>query len=93
MAFVFALVLPQTRIQLKKTQQKQKQNKTKKEKIKMVKGTHTRSKDTKNEVWESKWAILISLEVRIFGMSIKVSILIGTLELRYLSKGRSEFDF
>ncbi len=59
----------------------------------MERGTHSRSKGEKKEVWESKWAILISLEVKIYGicMSINMSDLVGTLELRYLSKGRSEF--
>ena len=41
-------------------------NKTRKITTKQERGKQTRSKDKKKEVWESKWAILISLEVKIY---------------------------
>ena len=64
-AFAFAFALPRTRIQLKKTQQEKQRNKTRKGTTKQERGKQTRSKNKKKEVWESKWAILISLEVKI----------------------------
>jgi predicted membrane protein len=65
-AFALAFALPRTRIQLKKTQQEKQRNKTRKGTTKQERGKQTRSKDKKKEVWESKWAILISLEVKIY---------------------------
>ena len=64
--WAFAFALPRTRIQLKKTQQEKQRNKTRKGTTKQERGKQTRSKDKKKEVWESKWAILISLEVKIY---------------------------
>ena len=46
------------------TRKTKKQNK--KRTTKQERGKQTRSKDKKKEVWESKWAILISLEVEIY---------------------------
>ncbi len=65
-AFAFAFALPRTRIQLKKTQKEKQTSKTRKGTTKLERGKQTRSKDKKKEVWESKWAILISLEVKIY---------------------------
>ena len=42
------------------------ENPTRKGTTKQERGKQTRSKDKKKEVWESKWAILISLEVKIY---------------------------
>ena len=46
------------------TRKTNKQNKTGKNTLE--KGTQTRSKDKKKKGWESKWAILRSLEVKIY---------------------------
>ena len=62
----WAFALPRTSIQLKKPQKEKQTNETRKGTTKLERGKQTRSKDKKKEVWESKWAILISLEVKIY---------------------------
>ncbi len=55
----------------------QEKNKTKKGSDKYGKETHARSKDKKKEVWESKWAILIRLEMKIYACKSIRPILLG----------------